>query len=71
MTTLITTIPARKNETANLADLKPCPFCGSTDLEFSTDPQFSFVDCNECTAAGPVGKTEKVAAELWNERNEP
>ncbi len=45
--------------------LKPCPFCGSTDLEVLAFE----VSCKVCDAIGP-DPTKRVgtAEELWNER---
>jgi Lar family restriction alleviation protein len=52
-------------------ELKPCPFCGSTDEEvWQVD---EYVKCNDCEAEGPwsfeQGETE--AVELWNRRADP
>ena len=52
-------------------DLKPSPFCGSTDVEVW--PVDEYVKCNDCEAEGPwsfeQGETE--AVELWNRRADP
>ena len=53
--------------------LKPCPFCGrndsiSIDKYKSGGEWWHFVECKECMANGPVGKTEQDAADAWNER---
>jgi hypothetical protein len=32
-------------------ELKPCPFCGSTDVEVW--PVDEYVKCNDCEAEGP------------------
>lgn len=42
-----------------MSELKPCPFCKSTDVE--QDYGSSFVVCNGCKAAAK--------ASLWNTRN--
>lgn len=49
--------------------LKPCPFCGSTDIK-SMD---SYMECLGCTAYGPgvfYGEdAEEQAMEAWNRRH--
>ncbi len=57
-------------------ELKPCPFCGrddsiSIDKYQYGDEWWHFVECEECMAKGPVGKTEQDAADAWNERAMP
>jgi Lar family restriction alleviation protein len=58
-------------------DLKPCPFCGSTDLEqFDNDWGWPVVSCNKCKASGPIPQDatasddmlRSVAVVLWNTR---
>ena len=51
--------------------LKPCPFCGSEDLE----DRRGFIKCNSCGVEGPVfaigGKHDDVRKEAiaaWNKR---
>lgn len=43
-----------------MADLKPCPFCGATDLIF--EPQMmgtaACVRCVECLSAGPLFRSD-------------
>ena len=51
-------------------NLKPCPFCGGTDIGLSreqTDTGWSYYEyCSECCACGPEAVTEKTAEMLWN-----
>jgi hypothetical protein len=56
-----------------MTKLRPCPFCGSTDVEISS----SWVFCRQCEVDGPNlhhpqtnprPSKEEVAA-AWNERN--
>lgn len=52
--------------------LKPCPFCGSTDVENDhTGPWW--VTCQTCGCDGPTAPTEAESAEAWNAalRHEP
>lgn len=55
-------------------ELKPCPFCGGTDLHIETDsePRSTanvFCDNPKCEAAGPNQSfTADDAARAWNNR---
>ena len=44
--------------------LKPCPFCGSKDLDVT-----QWVECNGCGAFGPT-PDEYGDLSAWNERKE-
>lgn len=52
--------------------LKPCPFCGNTDIGINRKPysmlHYSF--CDECGTTGPLGLGEKDAIKKWNTRVE-
>ena len=51
--------------------LKPCPFCGSLNLQAKPVwKYYVFVACLNCKAAGPVRKTETDAWAAWSERTE-
>jgi Lar family restriction alleviation protein len=56
------------------AQLKPCPFCGSTKLEMrNTEPKnlhFAYVWCNKCGACGPDNNHPSVedTTRCWNDR---
>jgi len=48
-------------------ELKPCPFCGSTNLGFLS--LFAWeVQCNLCLAEGPKADTREEAIAAWNRR---
>lgn len=55
--------------------LKPCPFCGSTNIKVHSysdavingEPD-AFAQCHDCSTTGPNGKTESEAADAWNTR---
>ena len=56
-------------------NLKPCPFCGSQDIDvFETDSGIGgmhgeyHVMCSDCYAATCDVKTRREAAKLWNKR---
>jgi Lar family restriction alleviation protein len=61
---------------------KPCPFCGSTDLDpYGTEGTEAMVVCSDCLAQGPVATIgcrdpdedeidlDAEAVELWNKRS--
>ena len=51
--------------------LKPCPFCGSTDVEsvyrFEKGDHF-IIACQECGARSSPCLTEHEAVKMWNKR---
>lgn len=49
--------------------LKPCPFCGSTDLCDGYTAKMRYIACFECSAEGPLEKTKKQAIDAWNKRS--
>ena len=63
------------------SELKPCPFCGGSDLDRSVDIQDRegfpvAVSCADCGAIGPweycKTKADDIAAiTAWNVRREP
>lgn len=57
-----------------MADLRPCPFCGSTNAQLSM-PFPVYVWCVDCETYGPSADSKpgaesakKEAARLWNTR---
>lgn len=53
--------------------LKPCPFCGSADLEVTADPldrRDSFVLCRSCGARTSSAFHAEKSVEKWNQRTE-
>jgi Lar family restriction alleviation protein len=54
-----------------MADLKPCPFCGSTELDIDiNDADNYFVYCLNCGASGRDERKLEKAKEVWNRRYE-
>lgn len=47
--------------------LKPCPFCGGTELYFFRG-KFYALECAHCGARLGAYKTEEEVAEAWNTR---
>ena len=57
----------------DFVELKPCPFCGSKDIELSAEEYhdkdvFYIVSCNNCGAQIEGSGRSKEAAEDWNTR---
>ena len=54
--------------------LKPCPFCGSEDLQIIIEQPFNIffrcykVMCFECKATSALAETKGMAIEAWNRR---
>jgi Lar family restriction alleviation protein len=47
---------------------EPCPFCGMTDLEISSNGEENYwVFCLDCGAEGPTANEHKVW-DVWNTR---
>ena len=54
-------------------ELKPCPFCGSSNVSFNycrLEKGVVFVMCNICCSFGPTGVHDEDAAKKWNRRAE-
>lgn len=57
-----------------MSDLKPCPFCGSTNLKthvYKGEEPDAFVQCHDCSSTGPSGEGETGAIEAWNRHAQP
>lgn len=53
------------------AALRPCPFCGSRELElFALTADHAWVECRSCKAFGP-SEADARHIRAWNERPEP
>ena len=56
-------------------ELKPCPFCGSSDVKVMTAVVNEYrtlwaAICQKCDAWGPTDLGKSGAAEAWNNRAE-
>ena len=51
-----------------MAELKPCPFCGSYDQRFNSAYGLCWYTCEDCGCEGPDGDNEQEAIEAWNRR---
>ena len=51
-------------------ELKPCPFCGSADVqkEYDSELPFNRVRCNNCESSSGIYDDMKYAVEAWNRR---
>jgi Lar family restriction alleviation protein len=47
--------------------LKPCPFCGSDDVELDLDYRWRIV-CRDCDSKGSGYEENKKAVAAWNRR---
>ena len=48
---------------------EPCPFCAGARVEVvEVDAGAWMVECMECHATGPVGKSTAAAEDRWNSR---
>ena len=55
-----------------MTELKPCPFCGSTDLSHEVDDGLAWKKCDKCGATGPaVSKYDEDGDPDWNTRTPP
>ena len=51
-------------------NLKPCPFCGGTDLRMGEAHEAVYVNCPDCDTDGPMRHTDQEAITAWNTRAE-
>lgn len=51
-----------------MMELKPCPFCGSSNLSVVIDYKNdeNYVTCKDCEASGPHYPGWDVGAEMWS-----
>jgi len=58
----------------NVENLKPCPFCKSTNLDWWKDESYDkihyYIFCVDCLARGGEGLTHSQADIFWNTRTE-
>jgi Lar family restriction alleviation protein len=61
--------PTRYKGNIDMSELKPCPFCGSREIEVHPDQHYVML-CIDCGAMGPVVSfsTPKDVKERWNTR---
>lgn len=53
-----------------MAILESCPFCGSQHAKSSeVDINGWMVECMDCHATGPMGRTEALSVTAWNRRH--
>ena len=50
--------------------LKPCPFCGSKDVDYMEVEEIkgTFITCFNCGSTSPVVETKEKATVFWNRR---
>mgnify|MGYP001461255838 CR=1 FL=1 len=55
-----------------MSELKPCPFCGTSNCEIVSNGHDSqFVECMFCGASGPAHENHDETTEAWNRRAQP
>lgn len=47
---------------------RPCPFCGSEDVDVLSKNHFPYVSCNDCDCRGPDKYDPAEAVDAWNKR---
>lgn len=52
-------------------ELKPCPFCGSKDLDYISVYGRNWIACRGCSTAGPDAEKITDVPAAWNKRAEP
>ena len=57
-------------EAEEMAELKPCPFCGRELLSIEGWKDLFWIECINCQTEGPSGETKEEAIEVWNWRAE-
>ena len=52
-----------------MTELKPCPFCGSSPVEFEIEPMWWYIEClsDDCKIRMVAHSREEVE-EKWNRR---
>lgn len=57
---------------AEMADLKPCPFCGGKHFYWDSmiidAAEVHFIVCKECGCEGPTSPVKQMASMLWDTR---
>ena len=51
-----------------MIELKPCPFCGSTDVRVIGDWFKKWVQCQDCCAHSGLKDDKEEAAKAWSRR---
>lgn len=55
-----------------MRELKPCPFCGGTNIEINiiVDTPQAYLKCRRCGIEQSIYPTKEDAIEAWNTRTE-
>lgn len=54
-----------------MTEMKPCPFCGCSDIKCVYDDQFEvwFINCPTCNVWATNEDSEEELTETWNRRD--
>ena len=52
-------------------ELKPCPFCGSTNIVVEDDERYPCVQCCDCNTSTDASPSKEEAVKWWNHRAAP
>lgn len=75
MSHLTLELAARRNNRPTVWELrgkkiKPCPFCGSTDIHLAQDGELHWCGCSVCGVEGPFRSSRFYAVFIWQRRRE-
>jgi Lar family restriction alleviation protein len=51
-----------------VSELKPCPFCNQSTVDYFNDDGYISVQCENCGAIGEWGNENEEASGYWNTR---
>ena len=51
-----------------MIELKPCPFCGETEITVKHGKYMWWCVCEKCNATGGAQSRKLAAIEVWNRR---
>ena len=52
------------------AEIKPCPFCGESDIHLVKDNEIHWCCCTTCGVEGPARSSRATAVQCWQKRKQ-